>query len=192
MLKQLKEFIGRRPPPPPRRQSDPPCKHAYCAHLTYCLKSIGEDTFSLSGITEVHSINTVISDYFDPTFGTDYRWDSEDGWGEFCYRCRNERCQDCGTGMFTSVTHFEDVLTFETRELGICSPCRHGLCPRFKLRIVSLCGVCGHVACAECMTGGTLSKGPDCCTCRHEQCSLELSCLQKSTTADEQEEPVTT
>jgi hypothetical protein len=165
MLNQLRNFLSRSPQPPANRASGPACKHPYCAHLTYCHKLIGEETLSQSGLSEVHSLNTLISDHFDAVHESDYAWDSDYGWGEFCHRCLEERCQDCGTKIFTSVTNFEDVLTFENMEVWICAPCKHGMCPGWKVKILSLCGGCAHVACRECILDGNGEKGMVCCQC---------------------------
>jgi hypothetical protein len=166
MLAQLKSFLSRSPPPV-SPQAGPPCKHTYCAHLTYCLKAIGEETLSQSGFSEVHSINTLISDHFDPEHEFDYAWDSDYGWNEFCHRCHQERCQDCGTGVLISVMGFQDALTFENRDVWICRPCKHGRCPGWKLRIMSLCEGCGHAACSECMLEGDEKRGAVCCRCEN-------------------------
>jgi hypothetical protein len=67
------------------------------------------------------------------------------------------------------VTNFEDVLTFESREVWICSPCTHGKCPGSKMKILSMCGRCGHTACGECMTKGDEKSGVKCCQCAKEE-----------------------
>jgi hypothetical protein len=167
MLTQLKNFLSRSPPPT-TAETGPPCKYSHCAQLTYCLKTIGEETLS-----EVHSLTSLISDHFDPAHESDYAWDSDYGWTEFCHRCRQERCQECGTGVFTSVTGFQDVLTFENREVWICCPYKHGKCPGWKLRVLSLCEVFGHGACGECMPGGDEKMGVVCCQCALKDRTLE-------------------
>lgn len=165
MLKQLKGFVSSSPLAKP--QLPPPCNHPYCTctHPAYCLRTLGEETISLS---DVHSINTLISDHFSG-HEVDYGWDSDEGWFEFCHRCHQERCQDCQRGDLTQVTNFEDVLTFETREVWICSPCKHRRCPGWKLNIVSACAKCRHGVCAECMVGGDEKRGLFCCRCTWEK-----------------------
>lgn len=77
--------------------------------------------------------------------------------------------------MFTSVTNFEKVLTFETEEYWLCVPCRHRMCRGWRLKVTSLCGVCGHQACEECFANGGIGEvmsqmmGPTCCACRKEE-----------------------
>ena len=46
------------------------------------------------------------------------------------------------------------VLTFETEEYWLCVPCRHRMCRGWRLKVTSLCGVCGHQACEECFANG--------------------------------------
>jgi hypothetical protein len=176
MLNQFKGFISRSPPARP--QLPPPCNHPYCActHQAYCLKTLGEETISLS---DVHSINTLISDHFSG-HEVEYGWDSDEGWFEFCHRCHQERCQDCQSGDLTIVTNFEDVLTYETREAWICSPCKHRRCPGWKLNIVSACAKCGHEVCAECMVRGDEKRGLFCCRCTGQK-NL-VNCLGASST----------
>jgi len=164
MLNQLKSFLGRSPPPPATRPN-PPCAHPCCTHLTYCLKTLGKETLSQSNLSEVHSLNTLNSSHFSPLPSSEYAWDSDYGWAEFCPRCHEERCQDCGTKIFTSVTNFEDVLTWENREVWICRPCMHGLCPGWKVKILSACAGCAHAACEGCMCSGNEGRGVVCCRC---------------------------
>lgn len=86
--------------------------------------------------------------------------------------CSVERCPECDGQTFTSVTNFDDKLTFENREVWICAECVHGFCPGRRLKLVSLCGVCRHEACSECLGRGDLDSGPVCCGCR-EAAALE-------------------
>ncbi|PMD38674.1 hypothetical protein L207DRAFT_42422 [Hyaloscypha variabilis F] len=173
MLNHIKSFLGRQAPPQPSR-STPPCTHPYCAHRTHCLKSVGEDSISQASLisfsSETQTLNTIISEHFSShEVDIDYSWDSDDGWAVFCHRCQQERCEECGGGVFTQVTNFEDVLTFESREVWICSPCTHGKCPGSKMKILSMCGRCGHTACGECMTKGNEKSGVKCCQCAKEE-----------------------
>ena len=57
------------------------------------------------------------------------------------------------------------MLTFECREVPICAPCEHARCPGWKMKISSVCGACGHGACAECMLRGNEETGMVCCLC---------------------------
>ncbi|KAE9362814.1 hypothetical protein N431DRAFT_499174 [Stipitochalara longipes BDJ] len=171
MLHHIKSFLSR-PASRTTSRSTPPYTHPYYAHQTQCLKSLGEDFLSqyslVSFSSEAHILNTLVSDHFSD-IDIDYSWDSDDGWAVSCHRCHQERCQDCEGGLFTQVTNFEDVLTFENREMWICSPCRHRKCPGSKLKILSLCGKCGHTACAECLTRGDEKRGLVCCHCTKEE-----------------------
>jgi hypothetical protein len=177
MINQLKAFLSRSPPPA-NPEPAPPCTHPYCAHFTQCLKTLGEESTSQSShhsvSSDIHSLNTLISDHFSGhEIDIDYRWDSDNGWAEFCHRCHQERCPDCEGVVFTQVTNFEDVLTFESREVWICAPCRHGRCPGSNLKILSACGLCGHRVCGECIVGGDEKRGALCCQCREEERKLE-------------------
>jgi hypothetical protein len=181
MLNQLKNFLSRSPPPPLTKPlSSPPCTHPYCAHHTQCLKTLGEESISHSSH---HSLNTLISDHFSGhEVDIDCSWDSDNGWAEFCHRCHQERCQRCEGAVFTQVTRFADVLTFESCEVWICAPCRHGRCPGWKVKIVSKCGGCKHTSCADCMLSGDEKKGIFCCQCAKEGRKLENRAQGKTLT----------
>ena len=166
MLNQLKKVLSRSPPPANPRSSSA-CTHPYCTHFAQCLKTLGEESlshYSQKPFSSHHSLHTQLSDHF-ATDIIDYDWDSDYGWAEFCHRCHQERCQKCVREAFTQVTRFEDVLTYENREVCICAPCRHRKCPGWKLKLVSECAVCGHGACAKCMLAGDEKAGLLCCRC---------------------------
>ena len=82
-----------------------------------------------------------------------------------CLECYRERCSLCSEETFTSVTGFKDVLTFENREVKLCTPCEHGFCTGSRVKIVSQCGICEHDACEECFAGGQEGRGIVCCSC---------------------------
>jgi hypothetical protein len=70
----------------------------------------------------------------------------------------------CDTKMFESVTGFKDILTFENRQVRICTPCIHKMCPGWKVNVVCKCEVCGYLACEKCLAGGD-ENGAKCCKC---------------------------
>ncbi|KUJ08944.1 uncharacterized protein LY89DRAFT_315300 [Mollisia scopiformis] len=133
--------------------------------FSHCLKDEGENILSSS---PAYSLNTLYEDYFSTPNceQTDFAWDSEDGWHQICNLCLHERCPDCEGVIFTSVTDFQDVLTFENREIWICADCKHGFCLGRRLKLVSLCRSCGHEACAECLGRiDEIHHRPACCKC---------------------------
>lgn len=82
-----------------------------------------------------------------------------------CDFCLKDRCTRCGGEIFESVTDFRETLTWENGVSWICSACRHKLCPGRRLRLVSMCHVCGHKACEECFGTGDEQIRPKCCVC---------------------------
>lgn len=78
----------------------------------------------------------------------------------------------CEGRVFTAVSNFEDVLTFESKEVWICVPCRHKMCRGWRVVVVSLCKACGHQGCVDCFSGGADEGGDGvglkCCACSKE------------------------
>ncbi|KAF8861451.1 hypothetical protein BDZ45DRAFT_257126 [Acephala macrosclerotiorum] len=162
MIGSIKDLLARarsisKPPPP--------CPQPYCTNFDHCLKAHGEETLSLT--TSYSPLNTLFEEYFHMSNNGQsiFAWDSDDGWHQICHFCQHERCPDCQGQIFTSVTDFHDVLTFENREVWICIDCVHGLCPGWRLRLVSSCRVCRHEACAECLGRGDERSGLVSCEC---------------------------
>jgi hypothetical protein len=54
------------------------------------------------------------------------------------------------------------MLTFENRDIRICTPCVHKICRGWKVKIVCKCETCGHLACEKCLAGGD-DAGAKCC-----------------------------
>jgi len=165
MLNQLKAFLdrARTPPQKPAPRVLPPCKHQYCQRYTFCLKERGEESISFLG-----SFDSLLSNHFEtnsPTEDSDFAWDSDEGWGAFCQYCHYERCERCDPKSFNKITSFKDYLTFENREIRICTPCIHGRCPGSRLKILILCSSCSHPACKQCMAKSNQGIGMKCCQC---------------------------
>jgi hypothetical protein len=54
------------------------------------------------------------------------------------------------------------MLTFENRDMRICTPCVHKMCRGWKVKVVCKCEACGHLACEKCLAGGD-DAGAKCC-----------------------------
>lgn len=141
----------------------PPCQHSYCKYYSYCVKAHREEALLT---LQSQSPNAIREDILEPDNDhSSLIWDSDDGWRVMCNICSHARCPDCEGETFVSVTDFKNMLTFENREIWTCFDCEHGLCPGKRLRLVSLCRVCGHEACSQCMSEGKEKAGPACCSC---------------------------
>lgn len=97
---------------------------------------------------------------------TDLEFDSRFGWSQKCRSCRNSRCQKCERKVFVVKSSMGELLTAETQEIPVCTPCDHGLCTGGRLRIITVClnEQCDHLACTQCRGG--YEKVPHCCTCK--------------------------
>lgn len=74
-------------------------------------------------------------DVFTATY-SHFSWEREDDLAVHCSTCREGRCATCHGEVFTEVIEFGEKLTFENREVKICTPCKHGFCSGGTLRQV--------------------------------------------------------
>lgn len=142
----------------------PNCHHPVCSTHLHCLQ-----TRDLMSSQDSHTLpfpasSSNLSQHH--TLYTDLKFDYRIGWSQKCKSCRNSRCQKCERKVFVVKQPMGELLTAETQELAICTPCEHDLCPGGRLRIITFCPKekCGHMACSHC--GEDYLKVANCCKCR--------------------------
>ncbi len=166
MLSRMKYFLTKSRPLEPILETASPCIHPACIRRLSSLKSDkSEAEFSLN--VSFSCIDSIVEKAHAEHVETslDVAWDfvPELGWAEFCLHCHQRRCPTCERQIFRSVSGFKDVLTFEMREVRICTPCvLHRMCPGWRLKIECLCETCGQGFCGGC---GIEDSGGTYCVC---------------------------